>query len=152
MKKSNLKVFDSNPEKLNKFFGAQGMPGQAIGMTINEVKEGYVCSRKIYTQNTQLQTGANTNLIANLPSSARFLIGISYYSNFDNAAESPQLNYTLNNSIIIQKTPVRSILIDNLQSQVYYPLGLPLSGNDTHEFDILEVGNQKISSLIFHYI
>lgn len=127
-------------------------PGENQGLTYDEVQMRYRSCNKIYTENFDLSSGSNNDLQVNLPSEARYLIGISWYSPFDNDVENPTIQYELNNQTLINQTPVRALSVNNLQSQVFYPVDLPLTGQDRHIVDINAVGNSKVGSLIFHYI
>ena len=130
----------------------EGYPGERMGKSLDDVRNEYSNCNKVYTENFNLAVGSNNDLRIDLPASARFLIGISWYSPFQNSDESPRLTYELNNTTIINKTPVRQFLVDNLQAQVFYPIQLPLSGQDTHIVDINEVTQVKVGSVIVHYI
>ena len=46
---------------------------------------------------------------------------------------------------------MRAFDVENLREAMYYPLNLPLSGNDQITIDINAVGNAKIINLNFHY-
>lgn len=151
-KMKHNKIFDAKPGNISRIFSTAGFPGEQLDKTIDEVRKEYILCRKIYGELYNLNVGQNNDLTVNLPASARFLIGISYYSAFQNDAENPLISYRLNNSLIIQKTPVRALIVNNLNSQVYYPIGLSLSGQDQHIVNINEINQAKAVSVIFHYV
>lgn len=143
-------VFGKDFQKAQRAF--MNYPGESGGLKLDEVRRQYSECNKIFSQTVSANAGATNDVVVNLPAGARYLVGISYYSNFDSSAENPLFTYTLNNTELITKTPVRQILIPNLQSQVFYPINLPLTGQDQHILDLESYGNAKKVSFIFHYI
>jgi len=134
-----------------RYASANGFPGEQIGMSLNQSKDAYRLSRKLYGQQVNLQSGGNPEIDINLPKDGRLLLGLSIYLNYDNAAENPTLNLNVNNTKFINSTGVRAFDVENLREAMYYPLNLPLSGNDQITIDINAVGNAKVINLNFHY-
>ena len=147
----NVSRFKGNSKPVN-IKARANYPGETEGIPLSRVRSSYENCNKIYSQTENLAVGTNNDIVINLPASARYLVGISYYSPFENSVESPLFSYELNNSIIIQKTPVRILLPSNLESQVFYPIDLPLSGQDTHLIDVTNVTQVKNATFVFHYI
>tara|TARA_R110000782_G_scaffold71711_3_gene143742 strand:+ start:1433 stop:1855 length:423 start_codon:yes stop_codon:yes gene_type:complete len=138
---------------INKRFGAaSGYPGEQTGMSLDQTRSAYILNKKIYGQAENLATGSNTAIDINLPKDGRLLIGISIYTDYDNAIENPTIDLYVNNTRFITATGARQVDITYLREQMFYPLNLPLSGQDTITMDINAVGNAKAISLQFHYV
>ena len=152
----NLKRVDSRqPMKAtprNWFAAGAQFPGQQAGKDLNEVRAEYTTGCKIYGQNVQLAVGNNPAIDINLPRDGRQLIGISVYHDYDSAAENPLSTLNINNTIFLESVGFRTFDLENLQSRMFYPLNISLSGNDRITLDINNVLAAATCSLNFHYI
>jgi len=136
----------------NRFAANAQFPGQQVGNTLDFVRNQYTTGEKIYGQTVNLASGSNVNIDVNLPKDGRLLLGVSFYTNYDNATENPTATLTVNNTKFIVSAGIRAMDIENLREAMYKPLNLALSGNDTISVDINVVGNAKPLQMQFYYI
>lgn len=119
------------PKSINqRFAGNPAYPGQQLGMSLDEVRGRYIEAGKIYGQTLPLPVATSGQITINLPKDGRVLNGININYAYASAAENPLLTLTVNNTKFITSGNIRAIDATTLGSQVYYPLALPLSGND----------------------
>jgi hypothetical protein len=137
---------------LNKRFQAgRQYPGQQIGKSLEEVKADYILQRKAYGQTLALNAGSNPDIDINLPKDGRMLLGISCYAALTAATDNPTIDLEVNNTTFINSLGIRAIQVETLQEKMYYPLNLPLSGNDQITLDFAGVPAGLTVFMNFHY-
>ena len=129
-----------------RFAGNPAYPGEQLGMSLDAVRSRYILAGKIYGQTLPLPVGTSAAISIHLPRDGRVLNGINILFAYANAAENPLLTLTINNTKFITSTNVRAIDAPTLGSQVYYPLSLPLSGNDEI---IAEISNVTVANNMY---
>jgi hypothetical protein len=135
-----------------RFQAGRQYPGEQIGKDYNQVRAAYSTGRKLYSQRVNLNAGSNPAIDINLPKDGRILLGISLYYPYANTGDQPQLTLNINNTIIQQGAAFRQLDTTGLQSNVYYPIDVPLSGNDRITLDVIGVtAGGQAAMFNFHY-
>lgn len=135
----------------HRFRAQQNYPGQATGMTLPQVQNKYTTCGKIYGQAINLSPGDNSRIHIDMPKDGRELLGISTYYNYANANENPRINLHINNTTFLNGVGSRALEVENVGSSLYFPLSLPLSGNDNITVDINNVNVNQTMTIYFYY-
>ena len=141
-----------NKNQTNPFKAGSQYPGQRLGMDLNAVRKDIIFMPKVYGQSINVVAGSNPNNVINLPRDGQKMIGISIYYNYPNAVDNPELTLNVNNTIYIDGVGLRALDINNLGSQIFIPLAIPLSGNDRITVSLDDATNQNRLFVQFYYM
>lgn len=122
------------------------------GVNLPTLQSNYLTACKIYGQRINTAVGSNPDIDINLPRDGRLLVGISIYQPYVDANDAPNYNLKINNTVFVQSTTTRALSVENLRSQLYYPLNVQLVGNDNISVSINGVTAAAFVDCVFYYI
>lgn len=122
-------------------------PGQRLGMSIEQAKKFVQNQVKSVGLKTALIIGPNSDKIQ-LPGDASIFVGIGF-----NKAIDAEFTLTVNQGIIHQDIGTEFATVGNtggLGIQPYFPVNIPVSGNDTIKLDFNSTVATTLKTLIYY--
>jgi hypothetical protein len=144
------KIRNFNTPILNNLPGAgteQSYPGQKLGMSLQETKHFVQNQIKSIGLKTALVVGTVTDKIQ-LPGDAAIFVGIG----FDKLVDA-DFTLTVNQGIIHESIGTAFATVGNaggLGIQPYFPVNMPVSGNDTIKIDFVSNFAGNLRTLIYY--
>jgi len=122
-------------------------PGKSLGFTLEETKKYVQNQIKSIGKTTALAVGPNNEKIQ-LPGDASIFVGIGFSTPLD-----AEFTLTINQGIIHENLGVIFATVGNtggLGIQPYFPVNIPVAGNDTIKLDFNSAVASQIKTLIFY--
>lgn len=125
----------------------QQYPGQKLGMTLEETKRFVQQQIKSIGLRTAMVVGPVSDKIQ-LPGDAAIFVGIGFSAPID-----AEFTLTVNQGIIHESIGVVFATVGNnggLGIQPYFPVGIPVSGNDTIKLDFVSNFVGVLKTMIYY--
>lgn len=127
-------------------------PGQALNLSVEQVKQFIRTSKRCKGQVYDLSTGANTALEVSLPGTAKMMLGFALvFTGQNNDSPSGYMTMQINNDIVIDNVEV-TFFSGEFTDEEYYFFPFPLSGQDDITITIEDVILAYTLNVNFYYI
>jgi hypothetical protein len=123
-------------------------PGKALGMSLEQVKKFVQNQPKSIGDRINLVVGVNPNFKIQLPGDASYFIGIGF-----NVLLDADFTLNVNQTVIHQNIGTEFATVGfngGLGMQTFYPVGMPVAGNDTIKLDFNSTVAETLKILIYY--